>query len=59
MENNRITNVMDSLNNRFGKNMVKLAVMGNREEKWVLVKEHRSPRFTTQWSELLTIGTPK
>jgi DNA polymerase V len=51
-----ITQVMDTLNNKFGKNKVKLATVGNREKEWALIKEHRSPRFTTQWSELLTIG---
>jgi len=54
-----ITNVMDALNSKFGKNKVKLATVGNREKEWALIREHRSPRFTTQWDELLTIGTKK
>ena len=55
-ESDTITHVMDTLNNRFGKNKIKLATVGNREKEWALIKEHRSPRFTTQWGELLTIG---
>ncbi len=55
-ETEAITNVMDSLNGKFGKNKVKLATLGNREKEWSLIKEHRSSRFTTQWDELLTIG---
>jgi len=58
-ETDAITNVMDSLNGRYGKNKVKLAILGNREKEWSLIKEHRSPRFTTQWDELLIIGKPK
>ena len=55
-ESKEITDVMDALNNKFGKNTVKIATVGNREKEWALIKEHRSPRFTTQWDELLTIG---
>lgn len=51
-----ITQTIDTLNSRFGKNKIKLATVGNREKEWALIKEHRSPRFTTQWNELLTIG---
>ena len=55
-ESKKLTNVIDELNSKFGKNKVKLASVGNREKEWALIKEHRSPRFTTQWKELLTIG---
>ena len=55
-ESKEITDVIDALNNKFGKNKVKIATVGNREKEWALIKEHRSPRFTTQWNELLTIG---
>jgi DNA polymerase V len=55
-ESKEITQVIDDLNNKFGKNKVKIATVGNREKEWALIKEHRSPRFTTQWNELLTIG---
>ncbi|TMM30033.1 Y-family DNA polymerase [Polaribacter aestuariivivens] len=58
-ESSKLTEVIDALNSKFGKNKVKLATVGNREKKWALIKEHRSPRFTTQWSELLTIGGVK
>ncbi len=54
--NDVLTELMDKLNGKFGKNKLKLAVVGNREKEWALVKEHRSPRYTTQWGELMTIG---
>lgn len=56
IENANLSKVMDAINSKYGKNKVKLATVGNREKEWALVKEHRSPRFTTQWDELLTIG---
>ena len=56
LEHKKLTHVIDNLNSKFGKNKVKVATVGNREKEWALIKEHRSPRFTTQWDELLTIG---
>lgn len=55
-ESDAITKLMDNLNGKYGKNKIKLATVGNRSKEWALIKEHRSPRFTTQWGELLTIG---
>ena len=55
-ESDAITKLMDNLNGKYGKNKIKLATVGNRSKDWALIKEHRSPRFTTQWGELLTIG---
>lgn len=54
-ESSEITKVMDLLNNKYGKNKVKVATVGNREKQWALIKEHCSPRYTTQWNELLEI----
>lgn len=59
IENPQLSKAMDVINSKYGKNKVKLATVGNREKEWALVKEHRSPRFTTQWDELLTIGKGK
>lgn len=56
IENAHLSKAMDAINSKYGKNKVKLATVGNREKEWALIKEHRSPRFTTQWDELLTIG---
>ena len=57
IESPKLTKVIDKLNSKYGKNKVKLASVGNREKQWALIKEHRSNRFTTQWDELLTIGS--
>lgn len=56
IESKALTSIVDKLNSKYGKNKVKSASVGNREKEWGLVKEHRSPRYTTQWNELLTIG---
>jgi len=56
-ESDIITSLMDNLNGKYGKNKIKLATVGNRSKEWALIKEHRSPRYTTQWGELLTIGS--
>lgn len=58
-QSSALTDVMDVINGKFGKNSVKMAKVGDREKEWALIKEHRSPRFTTQWAELLTIGAMK
>lgn len=55
-ESDVITNLIDNLNGKYGKNKIKVATVGNRSKDWALIKEHRSPRFTTQWGELMTIG---
>ena len=57
-ESDTITRVIDNLNGKFGKNKLKVATVGNRTKEWALIKEHRSPRYTTQWEELMTIGRP-
>ena len=56
-ESECITRVIDNLNSKFGKNKIKVATVGNRTKEWALIKEHRSPRYTTQWGELMTVGS--
>ncbi|MGB3606249.1 MAG: Y-family DNA polymerase [Psychroserpens sp.] len=58
-ESSAITKVIDDLNSKYGKNKVKIATVGNREREWGLIREHRSPRYTTQWDELLCVGRGK
>jgi len=51
--------VIDHLNFKYGKSTVQSAHAGLPESRkeWELIKAHRSPRFTTQWDELLKIST--
>lgn len=51
-----LSKVTDILNNRYGKDKVKLAVQGKSKE-WKLKQEKLSPRYTTRWDELLKVKT--
>lgn len=46
--------VMDRINRDHGRGTIALASAG-RTQAWALRNEHRSPRFTTRWDELLTV----
>ena len=47
----------DRINQKFGKTTLAPALMDARKiNQWELIKEERSPRYTTQWKELLYIG---
>lgn len=52
---NAIMKSMDSLNKIYGKNFVRCASQGFNHKKWNLRQERLSPRYTTRWSDLLTI----
>lgn len=43
--------VMDSINNRYGRQTVQLAGAG-LEPKWSMRREYMSPRYTTRWSDI-------
>lgn len=46
---------VDALNSKYGKATVSSAMIGTRKNEWELIKKERSPRYTTQWEELLRI----
>jgi DNA polymerase V len=45
---------IDALNRRFGRNTITFAAAGRRRA-WKLRSEFLSPRFTTNWDELLRV----
>jgi len=47
---------IDFLNSKYGKSTVFSGLVGTRVSEWELIKNDRSPRYTTQWDELLTIS---
>ncbi|WP_236638768.1 Y-family DNA polymerase [Leeuwenhoekiella aestuarii] len=53
----QLMRTVDKLNQKYGKSTVCSALVGNRISQWELVKNDRSPRYTTQWKELLTIDS--
>ncbi len=52
----KLMKTLDILNRKFGKTTVSSAMIGTRVQEWELIKRERSPRYTTQWRELLEIG---
>ncbi len=47
----------DAINRKYGKSTVFSGLVGTRVSEWELIKEDRSPRYTTQWRELLKINS--
>ncbi len=54
-QNPALIQLIDRLNMKYGKCAVASAMIGTRMEEWELIKKERSPRYTTQWKELLKI----
>lgn len=51
----RVMQAVDALNNRMGKGTVYFAAQG-RNQAWQALSSLRSPRYTTQWNELLRLN---
>ncbi len=43
---------IDQINIKLGNNLVRFAAQGMNREPWQLRSNLRSPRFTTNWSEI-------
>jgi DNA polymerase V len=55
IDNEKLTQTVDILNRKYGKSTVFSSAVGTRIKEWELIKEDRSPRYTTQWTELLKV----
>lgn len=51
---NRIMNLIDSVNRLHGKDSITFASTGTNR-RWRMLREHVSPEYTTDWNQLLTI----
>lgn len=51
----RIMKAMDRVNSVWGNDTLKFASSGIKQD-WVMKRQHISPRYTTNWNELLTIN---
>lgn len=49
-----IMQALDHINHKFGSNTLKLATQ-NPKQTWIMRQEHLSPRYTTDWDELLEV----
>lgn len=50
-----IMNSFDKINQKFGQNTIRIARVGN-SKKWHMKTTHRSNRYTTVWSEILSVN---
>lgn len=48
--------VMDQINQKMGKHSLHLASQGHDNQRWAMRQNHHSPRYTTNWQELLTVS---
>lgn len=57
-KNNReeLSNTMDAITERFGKNMISLGVCHEKKEPWQMNQCNRSPAYLSNWSELFRVG---
>jgi DNA polymerase V len=46
---------LDTLNRRFGRDTVTYAAAGVAQRAWTMQRGSLSPRYTTEWNELLTV----
>lgn len=51
----RLMRAIDEVNTRFGRDAVQFGVT-EKEARWQMRTERRSPHYTSRWEELLTIG---
>ena len=55
----RLMRALDAVNDRFGRGTLTLGSAGLCQEpgrRWTMRQERRTPRYTTCWDELLTVG---
>ena len=55
LNNNSLIKTFDAINRKFGKATISSGLVGTRVKEWELIKKERSPRYTTQWGELLRV----
>ncbi|HJO94067.1 MAG TPA: Y-family DNA polymerase [Victivallales bacterium] len=53
--NDRLSKVMDQINNEYGKGTIKIASTGIKKQKWQLQRNLISSRYTTRFEELFKI----
>jgi DNA polymerase V len=53
---NKLMEAVDNINKRFGKGTIGSAACSvTKGNNWQRLEQHRSPRYTTSWDELLTV----
>lgn len=52
---NRITKAVDSINRVYGRDTVHLAIQRGSDSDWNARREHRSPHYTTDFDDIITV----
>jgi len=50
----QLSEATDTINRKFGRDKIKLAIQGDGKE-WKLKQEMLSPKYTTQWNDIIKI----
>lgn len=50
-----LSETIDRMNHKYGLKTVRLAIEGEKNEKWKVKSEHRTPNYLTELSEIMTI----
>ncbi len=59
LNNEKLIKTFDAINRKFGKATISSGLVGTRVSEWELIKKERSPRYTTQWKELLRVNAKR
>ena len=55
LKSNKLMMVMDGINQKMGKESIKLASEGFKRP-WKMKQENKSPSYTTDWDSLIYVG---
>ena len=55
-ERERLSDAIEAISERFGKNLVTLGIANNKEATWHMNQNLRSPSYLTKWSDLPRVG---
>lgn len=55
LKQKRLSEAIDRINNKFGRDAIRLGII-DRKQIWRTKFEKRSPRYTTNWNELLRVA---
>ncbi|MCP4177650.1 MAG: Y-family DNA polymerase [bacterium] len=54
-KDNKLSEIMDNINNKYGKKSLSIASSGINNQRWKLARNHISKRYTTRWKDLYKI----
>ncbi len=55
-EREKLSDAIEAISERFGKNLVTLGIANNQEASWHMNQNLRSPSYLTNWTDLFRVG---